>query len=307
MLYICWFIGLTITFLFGITRLRTGLFNLSAGAIEVWLKRFTRTPLTGMLFGMLMTALLQSSSAVMVITVGLVSARLLTFTQSIGIILGTNIGTTFTLELLTFKLSNLCLPLLAAGLLLQFFKHQRIKSAGYILFGLALVFAAMRGFEWLAVPISKTTMIQHLFIMLKAHIILAFLLGILLSATIQSSTVTIGMAMGFISSGVFPLETGIAIMLGANIGTCITGLLASFGAGEEPRLTAYTHIWLNAGGALIFFPFIPLLADFCRALSNFPDQQLAHASLLFNLASSLIVLPFAGQFGRLVITVHGKK
>ncbi|GER66944.1 hypothetical protein BpJC7_09010 [Weizmannia acidilactici] len=307
MLYSVWFLLLIITFLFGIHRLRTGLFELSGNQAERWLKKLAGTPFSGMLFGTAMTALLQSSSAVMVITVGLVSAKMLTFAQSIGIILGTNIGTTFTLEMLTFHLSGLILPFLGAGAVLIFFGNKRLKSAGHILFGLSLVFAAMRGFEVLAIPLSKTAFVQHLFSVLNTHAMSAFFLGILLSAAIQSSTVTIGMAMGFLGSGVFPLETGIAIMLGANIGTCITGLLASIGAGEEARLTAFTHVWLNIGGALIFLPFLHLLADGCRALSSTPEQQLAHASLLFNLISSLAVLPFSENFGRFIVTFHGKK
>ncbi|NWN94560.1 MAG: Na/Pi cotransporter family protein, partial [Bacillus sp. (in: Bacteria)] len=157
------------------------------------------------------------------------------------------------------------------------------------------------------VPVSKTAFVQHLFTVLNTHLLSAFLLGILLSAAIQSSTVTIGMAMGFLAAGVFPLETGISIMLGANIGTCITGLLASIGAGEEARLTAFTHVWLNAGGALVFLPFLHVLADTCRMLSANPEQQLAHASLLFNLLSSLAVLPFSERFGRFIIAFHGKK
>jgi len=307
MLYLLSFLLLTVTFLFGIHRLRTGLFALSGGHAGNMLKKLAGRPLSAMLFGMVLTALLQSSSAVMVITVGLVSAGMLTFSQSIGIILGTNIGTTFTLELLTFDFSSLSLPFLGAGAVFYFFGKGRVKSAGMILLGLSLVFGAMRGFEQLAVPVSKTAFVQHLFTVLNTHLLSAFLLGILLSAAIQSSTVTIGIAMGFLAAGVFPLETGISIMLGANIGTCITGLLASIGAGEEARLTAFTHVWLNAGGALVFLPFLHVLADTCRMLSANPEQQLAHASLLFNLLSSLAVLPFSERFGRFIIAFHGKK
>ncbi|MBE6183969.1 Na/Pi symporter [Heyndrickxia ginsengihumi] len=307
MLYFCLFICFIFIFLFGITRLRIGLLNLSEKKIELWLKRFTKTPFIGMVFGMLMTALLQSSSAVMVITVGLVGARILSFPQTIGIILGTNIGTTFTLEFLSFHLSSLCIPFLLIGIIFHLFRDVRMKSISYIFLGLALIFAAMRGFEWLAIPLTQMNFVHFLFTLLHSHLFLALLFGMVLAASIQSSTVTIGMAMSFISAGVFPIETGIAIMLGANIGTCFTGLLASFGAGEEARLTAYAHIWLNVGGALVFYPFITLLAHGCKLLTVLPEQQLAHASLLFNVGCSLLVLPFAEKFGKFIMILHGKK
>jgi phosphate:Na+ symporter len=112
--------------------------------------------------------------------------------------------------------------------------------------------------------------------------------------------------MSFLSAGIFPLETGIIIMLGANIGTCITGLLASIGAGEEARLTAYTHIWLNLVGAILFIPFIQYLGDISRHLTSNIETQLAHASVIFNVICSLIVLPFATKFGKFIIRIHGK-
>ena len=113
--------------------------------------------------------------------------------------------------------------------------------------------------------------------------------------------------MSFLAAGAIPLETGIAIMLGANIGTCATALLASIGSGKEARLTAYAHMWLNVGGAILALPLISLLADAGIALSPNPESQLAHISVIFNIACSILVLPFANQFGHLIMRIHGHK
>lgn len=307
MLYLLLFISLVGCFLLGMTWLRIGLFNISGRAMEEWLKRVTSTPIKGMLVGIIMTAILQSSSAVMVITVGLVAAKVLAFPQTIGIILGTNIGTTFTLEFLSYDLSRLIVPLLIFGLFFILFKRVKIKSLGFILTGFGIIISAMRGFEWLAYPLTKLDLVQKILFLINDHIFYGFLFSILLTACIQSSTVMTGITMSFLSAGIFPLETGIVIMLGANIGTCITGLLASIGAGEEARLTAYAHIWLNVVGAILFIPFIPYLADICRHLTTSLETQLAHSSVLFNVICSLLVLPFATKFGSFIIAIHGKK
>ncbi|MGE8206196.1 Na/Pi symporter [Heyndrickxia sp. NPDC080065] len=307
MLYLGLFICLVVSFLLGMTWLRIGLFNISGKAMELWLKKVTSTPLKGMIVGIIMTAILQSSSAVMVITVGLVAARVLTFPQTIGIILGTNIGTTFTLEFLSYDLSRLIVPFFVLGLLLLLFRHVKIKSLGFIFTGFAIIVTAMRGFEWLATPLTELEFVQKILYLINDHIIYGFLFSILLTACIQSSTVMTGIAMSFLSAGIFPLETGIIIMLGANIGTCITGLLASIGAGEEARLTAFSHIWLNVVGAIIFIPLIPSIADICRNITTSLETQLAHASVIFNVVCSLSVLPFAMQFGRFIIKIHGRK
>src|SRR5690606_9582773 len=135
MLYILLFIILAGCFLLGMTMMRIGLFNLSGSTMEKWLQKMTRTPFLGFLAGIGMTVVLQSSSAVTVIAVGLVSARILTFPQPSGIILGTNIRTTITSEFFTFDLSKVIVPLLLIGTVLQFFKNIKIKSSSFILLG----------------------------------------------------------------------------------------------------------------------------------------------------------------------------
>ncbi|GKU81319.1 Na/Pi symporter [Niallia sp. NCCP-28] len=304
MIYIGLFIVFIILFIFGMTILRTGLFNLSSYNLKVWLEKLTDKPWKGFIISIIITALLQSSSAVMVLTIGLIAARALTFPQSIGIILGTNIGTTFTTEFITFNIDHILLPLAITGVFFILMPNKKWRSLGFILFGIATVFTAMRGFKYFASILQENPEIKHFLLYMADHTFFALLAGILLTALIQSSTATIGIIMGFLSAGMLPVETAIAVMLGSNIGTCITSYLASIGGEKEAKLCAYAHIWLNIGGVILFYPLIDELKLFVSAMTADKDVQLAHASLIFNVLSSFLVLPFAEKFGHLIMKIH---
>jgi phosphate:Na+ symporter len=116
-----------------------------------------------------------------------------------------------------------------------------------------------------------------------------------------------GIAMGFLTAGLLKLDAGIAIMLGANIGTCITAIIASIGGGKESRMAAFAHVWLNVFGVLLFIPLIPILSENANLLAKYKDVQLAHISVIFNVATSVMVLPFATKFGEMIVYLHGKK
>jgi phosphate:Na+ symporter len=307
MVYAFMFILFVALFLSGMLTLRRGLFHLSADSMRAWLAGMTGTPLKGLLAGTLVTAILHSSSAVMVITIGLISAGMLTFRQSIGIILGSNIGTTFTLELITINLDIFIVPLAVIGACLILARKEKHRSFGQILFGMAAVFAAMRGFSYLAGPLTSLPVVEQWLSQLNDSLLYSLGAGTLLTALIQSSTALSGILMGFLSEGTIHFSSAIAAMLGANIGTCVTALLASAGAGKEARLTAYAHLWLNIAGTLAFLPFINDYAHIAPMTADRMEVQLAHASVLFNIVSSLLVLPFADRFGRMIIYFHGEK
>lgn len=304
MIYIFLFLLLILLFIYGMTLLRTGLFDLSSYSLKNWLERLTDKPWKGFLISIFITALLQSSSAVMVLTIGLIAARILTFPQSIGIILGTNVGTTFTTEFITFDLNNYLLPLTIMGVLFILINKGKSRSIGLIFLGISIVFTTMRGFKYFAGMLEQSSLLQPFFLHLTDHPMLALFVGIVLTALIQSSTATIGMMMGFLHAGLLPIEIAIAIMLGSNIGTCITSYIASLGTDKSAKLCAYAHIWLNVGGVLLFLPFINSLAGFVQDMTVDIDAQLAHASLIFNVISSIIVLPFAERFGQLIMKIH---
>ncbi|NSL50282.1 Na/Pi symporter [Calidifontibacillus erzurumensis] len=294
-------------FLYGMTVMRIGLYNLSHKRIQELLVKITDSPFKGMVVGTFITAILQSSSAVMVITIGFIAAGMLTFKQSIGIILGTNIGTTLTTEFIAFDLFDAILPLLLIGAILLFTKNHISFNIGAILFGLGCLFVAMNGFENLAKPLSSIPVVHTSIKLSNESNLIGVGLGTLLTAIIQSSTATTGIIMGFLNENLVTLTSGIAIVLGANIGTCITAFIASIGANKEAKWAAYAHIWLNIFGVLLFFPFIKSLGDVASFLTSLPDVQLAHVSVIFNVLSSFIALPLAGLLAQFIMKLHGEK
>jgi phosphate:Na+ symporter len=306
MLHLLFLILLIICFLIGMFWLKSGLYNMAGARMKGMISKWTDATWKGFIIGIFVTAILQSSSAVMVLTIGFVSAGILTFRQSIGIILGTNIGTTLTLEIISLDLGFLSLPLVFCSLFLLILPNGNTRPLGISLMGLSLIFVSMRGFEALANPLADQNFIHSLMENANASALFSILLGVVLTGLVQSSTVITGIAMSFADAGIITIFAGIAIMLGANIGTCVTSYLAGIGSGRTTKMTVYAHIWLNVIGVLAFFPFIDEIGRFVTAAAQSPELQLAHASLAFNVICSVIVLPFSGLFARMIERLHGK-
>ncbi|WP_421379950.1 Na/Pi symporter [Bacillus salacetis] len=307
MLHLFFFLLLIFSFLLGMFWLKSGLYNMAGARMRGLIFKWTDAPWKGFIIGIIVTAILQSSSAVMVLTIGFVSAGILTFRQSIGIILGTNIGTTLTLEIISLDIGFLSLPLVAGAILLLILPNRNINPLGLAMLGLALIFVSMRGFEELAGPLADQDFIHTLMENSNASPIFSVILGTVLTGLVQSSTVITGIAMSFVDADIITIFAGIAIMLGANIGTCVTSYIAGIGSGRTTKMTVYAHIWLNVIGVLLFFPFIDDLGELVRAASQNPELQLAHASLAFNVICSVFVLPFSGLFAKMIERLHGKE
>ncbi|SFF68109.1 phosphate:Na+ symporter [Planifilum fulgidum] len=287
-------------FLFGMQLIRIGLGILAGDRLESLLLRFTRTPARGMFTGLIVTSLLQSSSAVTVLAIGLVDAGILTFPQTIGIILGTNIGTTVTTEILALKIEDFAVPMLVAGGCLHLLPWKRIKGAGMALAGFGCIFLGMEAMQWLSFPLKERGWIQWFLEQGENPIWTGIAAGTLLTAVIQSSSAAVAMTMGFYSAGLLPLPAAVAIVLGSNVGTCATGLIAATGTGRSAKRVAVAHLLLNVIGVLLFAPAVHWLADAVRLLEGDPAARVAHVQTLFNILCSLIALPFARPFARLV-------
>jgi phosphate:Na+ symporter len=294
-------------FLFGMLVMRIGLNSLSRDRIQDILASMTSNPLIGLFIGAISTAVIQSSSAIMIITIGLVSVGILSFERSIGIILGTNIGTTITAEIITFDLDYFIVPLLILGTIFLLIRNHSIFCIGCILFGLGCLFTAMNGFENLALPMSAIYFIKEFIIQTNESLWVGVIGGTLMTAVIQSSSAMTGVVMGFMTQKLISLPAGIAIVLGANIGTCITAYIASIGTKIESKFVAYAHIWINIIGVVLFFPLINSISSWITLLTPMPDEQLAHVSVIFNVIASLIILPFATSFSRFICKLHGGK
>lgn len=292
-------------FLFGITVMRQGLFHLQGDKVKKFLYHSVNHPIKGVIVGTIVTAILQSSTAVTVIVVGLVSVGYLTFRNSIGIILGANIGTVITLEIIAFDLTWLIFPLFIVSVPLLFTNKQILFSIGCFLFGFSIIIISIDGFSMLAYPLSSITSVYNWLIATNEFRVLAVIVGVILSIIIQSSTAVTAIAMSFLNESVLTLPTSISIMLGANIGTCMTALLASFAGNKESRLAAFAHIWINVIGVIAFIPIINIFSKFIQYTASIPSLQLAHAALIFNVVSTLMILPFVDLFANFIQKVHG--
>lgn len=297
------FIYITI-FLFGMTVMRIGMRSLAGEHLKAVIYKFTSNPIKGLLVGLLATMLIQSSSAVLVIAIGLTAAGMMKFHQTIGLILGANIGTTITGEIATIDIANSHLILLFIGVILILLPNQKLFCLGTISFGLGCLFTAIHGFNSLADPLQQMVSVKTVLTLSNTFPLFGILVGTILTSIIQSSSASTVITMGFMNEQLLSLHSAIAIILGANIGTCITIFIASIGTNWQSRWTAYTHIIFNILGVIIFYPFITHLADYVISIADAPNVQLAHATVIFNVVTALIALPFASRFGKWIELKH---
>ncbi|GGL40366.1 hypothetical protein GCM10007968_00380 [Sporolactobacillus putidus] len=294
------FILYILLFMLGMGVMTGGMHELVGDRMRHTLERAADTPLKGLAIGTLASILLQSSSAVTIITVGLIGANALRFSQTVGIILGANIGTTLTGEIAALPMGSLHYVLLVAGLMIMCLPFRHSISIGSLFFGIGCLFASMAGFSSLAEPLVRSPFISGLLSDANGNLSFSVVVGTLFSAIIQSSSATTLVCMGFLDHGILSLPSAIAIMLGSNIGTCVTTYIASLGAGRAGRWTAYTHILFNVLSVLLFFPFIHPMSDFSLLIAGSGRTALAHSSVLFNLITALLAVPLAGPYGRWV-------
>jgi len=293
----------------GMKVMETSLGQWAGHRLSSWVSASTSTPLRGFAVGTAASALLQSSTAVTVLTIGFVNAGWLTLARSFGIILGTNVGTCFTTELMSLQLHRYGVYFLAAGAvgwIATYGYNEMRDAAGAPRKWIALRYASVAsgGFGLLLVGFKMLQSIgpalreNGYFESLMRHtydnLIWGVLGGAVITALIHSSAAVIVMCMGLAAAGAITPEAGIAIVLGANVGTCFTGLVASLGGGSGGRFVALAQLALNVGGAVLFFPLIGALHEASSWFAaNDPSAQIAHAQTIFNVLCSLIALPIA--------------
>lgn len=296
-------------FMCGMKLMELALHRLAGPHLTRILERSTATPVHGLAIGTVTTAFLQSSTAVTVIAIGMVNAGLLTFPRTLGIILGTNIGTCITTELIGLNLNKLAVPLLVAsvGLWLitallgeiRLFPALRklrwlnlLRYSSVVLCGFSLLLTGMTMMQGVGPAVQESDMFGWFLAKADDSLWWGLAAGAILTAAVHSSAAVIGIIMGFVSIGAMPIELGVAVVLGANIGTCATALLASIGGTKPGQYVAISHIILNLGGALLFMPFVGELTSLSAWISASASGQIAHAQTIFNVLSSLIALPF---------------
>ena len=300
-------------FLFGMDVMTQALKSAAGDYMKDILGKLTRNRFVGVGMGALVTAIIQSSSVTTVIIVGFISAGLMSMSQSVAVIMGANIGTTITAQILAFKVAELALPIIAIGFTIAFTaRRNNWRQYGLIILGLGMVFYGMSVMSDALNPLREYAPFIR-FMTSMQNPILAAGLGMIFTAVVQSSSATTGILIVMASQGLIQLEPAIAIALGANIGTCITAGLAAIGKPREAVRAAAVHIFFNVTGVLIWIGFIPQLAELAVLISPAQEhlsgaqrlaaeapRQIANVHTFFNIVNVILFIPFTTQIARLV-------
>ncbi len=308
--------GLAI-FLFGMTTMANGLEKVAGSKLEGVLKKLTKTPLLAVIFGAVLTAAIQSSSATTVMVVGLVNSGLMQLSQAIGVIMGANIGTTVTAQILSLgdiDSDNMLLLFLKpatiapifsciGAFLFMFSKNEKRRNWGQVGIGFGVLFTGMFTMEGAVAPLRDSPVFAELFSTLQ-NPILGVLVGAGVTAIIQSSSASVGILQALSSTGVISYATAIPIILGQNIGTCITPMMASIGASKAAKRSAFCHLYFNIIGTS-FFLLLVYLSQYLFDLPFWTDivdrGDIANFHTIFNVAITLMLLPFTKLLAKLAM------
>ena len=294
--------GGVLLLLYGIKLLNDGLQNAAGPRIRSLLRSLTSNRLAAVGGGAFITGLIQSSSATSVMLVGFVSAGLMSFRQTLGVILGADIGATLTVQLIAFHVYDYAILLIGVGLSFTFFaKKTHYRSVGQGVLGFGFVFLSLKIMTDAMTPLQGNELFREVFVALTDTPLIAIVLSAGVTALIHSSAATMGIALALAQSGLIPLPAAISIILGANIGTCSTAFLASLHSPAEARRVAWAHALFKVIGVVLFLPF---LEPFQRlVVLSAPDlsRQIANAHTLFNVIMAILFLPFIGPFSALIM------
>ena len=299
------FLGGLGIFLFGIKYMGDGLQKSAGDRLRDILDRFTTNPFMGVLTGIIVTCLIQSSSGTTVLTVGLVSAGFLNLRQAIGIIMGANIGTTITAFIIGIKISDYALPIIAVGaVLLFFFKSRKVHNIGQIVFGFGALFFGLELMGDGMKPLQSMQEFRDFTLMMSDNSILGVFVGTIFTVIVQSSSATIGILQELHAQGLMDIQAALPVLFGDNIGTTITAVLASIGASVAARRAAATHVLFNLIGATIFIIILPFFTDLVvmlqGALDLNPKMTIAFAHGIFNVTNTVIQFPFIAGLAYIV-------
>jgi phosphate:Na+ symporter len=298
--------GLTaiILFIFGLDNFSREIERISGEHFRKSLSNATKWPLVGVLIGALVTAVIQSSSATSVIAISLVNAGVLSFKNSVGIIFGSNVGTTITAQLVAFKLTNFAPFLIIIGFFLSIVR-SRLAIFGKTIFYFGFVFFSLNLIASSLEPLQANEALMKI-LSQPQNPIYAILLGCVFTAIVQSSSVTTGLAIVFTMQGLLSLENAVPIIMGANIGTTATAFIAVFNMDIAAKKAALSHFLFNVGGVLIFTPLLVIFGHRLSTIQMEPAIALANIHLVFNLATSLIFTLFINPFTRFIDFILGE-
>lgn len=299
------FLGGLGIFLFSIKYMGDGLQKAAGDRLRDILDRFTTNPFMGVLVGIIVTCLIQSSSGTTVIVVGLVSAGFMTLRQAIGVIMGANIGTTITAFIIGIDVGEYALPIMAIGaFLLFFFKKNVVKNFGEVVFGFGGLFLGLEMMSGGMKPLRELPAFIDLTVSMSEHATLGVVIGTIFTLIVQSSSATVGILQGLYAEQLLDLKAALPVLFGDNIGTTITAVLASIGASVAARRAAATHVLFNVVGTIVFLIFLTPFTMYVEWLSETlglaDKMQIAFAHGSFNVANTIIQFPLIGAWAYIV-------
>lgn len=288
-------------FLYGMEMMSDGMKVTAGNSMRTILEKLTSNKYLAVLVGAFVTMVIQSSSATTVMLVSFVNSGLLAFSQALGVILGSNIGSTVTAQIVAFKVTDYALLLIAAGSLMSLFsKKDTVKNLGFVILGFGLLFYGMKVMSDTMKPLRADPAFNSILTSFE-NPFLGILAGAIFTALVQSSSATTGIVITLASGGSITLEAGIPLIFGANIGTCITALLAGLNASRDAKRVAVAHVTFNLLGVLLFCFWIPTFADFVSQTSQNIPRQIANAHTFFNILASIVFIPFTGFIAKTII------
>lgn len=292
-------------FLYGMQAMAEGLQKAAGERLRRILELFTSHPLVAVLTGAIVTVLVQSSSATTVMIIGFVNAGLMNLIQAVGTIMGANIGTTITAQIVSFDISHLALPAIALGFALNFLSKSRVtRYVGQSILGFGILFLGLTIMSDSLKPLRDFQPFIDLLVKLGRTPIFGVLAGMVFTMIIQSSSATTGIVIALSLQNLISFDSGLSIILGANVGTCITALLASIGASLTARRAAVAHVLFNVLGVLIALILLKPFSQLVLSISpNVVARQIANAHTIFNISTSVILLPFIKIFVNIVTKI----
>jgi phosphate:Na+ symporter len=284
-------------FIYGIKIMSESLQALAGDRMRRLIGSLTNTAWRGVIVGTIVTGLIQSSTAVTVMTVSFVNAGLMELRQAIGIIMGANIGTTFTAQIVAFKIKDFALPVLAIGVAMSFMGKSKHKHIGNGLVGFGLLFLGLQTMETSMYFMRDS---KDFFQQFSTNPLLGILAGTILTMVVQSSTATIGLTMAMAVQGLLTFEAAVPIIFGDNLGTTLTAVIASIGTKRAAKQAAMSHVLFNVIGVSMFMSVLPLFEALILWSSDDIARQLANTHTFFNIINTLLFLPFTKYFARLI-------
>ena len=307
---ISWFLMVTSLFgglgmfLYGMEMMSDGMKIAAGNRMRSVLEKLTSNRFLAVGVGAFVTMVIQSSSATTVMLVSFVNSGLLSFVQGLGVILGSNIGSTITAQIVAFKVTDYALALIAVGAIMALFsKKDTTKNIGFVILGFGLLFYGMKVMSDTMKPLRSNPTFNSILTSFE-NPFMGILAGAAFTALIQSSSATTGIVITLASGGSITLEAGIPLIFGANVGTCVTAMLAGLNASREAKRVAIAHVTFNLLGVGLFCFWIPTFAEFISQTSDNIPRQIANAHTIFNILATVVFIPFTPLVAKLILQYY---